>query len=324
MAAAVYSLPGALAGLAERDGVALDALDVAVALGLPWWIVASDEEPCPARWACYARDAFLRDAAELIGLSIRPVHPPVAARGLSAADEFTQHFDASYRPFIDRALENNQVILAWRGWSAPFDWSWGLIDARRDEGLGYGGTIWTCDETPGDMRYHRAVLTSPAVQLYVVERRAWREPDAESWVSVAFRVAGLAVAEGAGRGAGVVSGAEAIEAWKRKLRSTRGAATSLAAVDENRACANQHAMLAACGARFLNRHRDLIARVHGERTAEQWLAGAEALHSAWSTAASMFAAHSAALSHGMAIDSALDPALTAILALRAVCVPGAL
>lgn len=316
----LFSLPLALAGLAEPDGVELEALDIVAAMGLPWWVVTPSEEPNSARWSHYTRDAFLDETAAVVGLSIRPVHPPEAARGLSGAAEFAQHFEASYRPFIDRALENSQMVLAWRGWSAPFDWSWGVIDTRRDEGLGYGGRIWTSDETLGDRRYHQAVLMAPATQLYVVERRAWREPSAETWVSVAFRAASLAVSEGAGRGMCVDSGVAAIEAWKRTLRSTRGAAASLAAAQTNEACAHQHAMLAACGVRFLNRHRVPIVRVFGEKAAERWLAGTKALHAAWKSTALVFASSDAPLNSAL-LESSLDSALAAIQALRDVCDP---
>ena len=101
-------------------------------------------------------------------MQIREVHPPEAARGLEDAAEFEQHFDASYRPLILRAMENGQFVLAWRGWLGERELSWGWIRAACDEGMGFrGSTIWS----EAELNPLRAdLLVRPAVQLYIVER----------------------------------------------------------------------------------------------------------------------------------------------------------
>ena len=74
--------------------------DLNAALGMCWSPVAVPTEPDLGAWSLYARDAFLPEAGQLFGLTIRDMHPPEAARGLDTAAEFAQHFDASYRPLM--------------------------------------------------------------------------------------------------------------------------------------------------------------------------------------------------------------------------------
>jgi len=125
--------------------------------------------PSPAATsAMFGRDARLIEAGIQFGIQIREVHPPEAARGLESAAEFDQHFDASYRPLILRALENNQGVLAWRGWAGERELSWGWILAACDEGFGFrGATIWSQRELNS---LRNDLLVRPAVQLYIVER----------------------------------------------------------------------------------------------------------------------------------------------------------
>jgi len=116
----------------------------------------------------FGRDARLIDVGRQFGMQIREVHPPEAARGLEAAAEFDQHFGASYRPLIHRALENNQGVIAWRGWAGERELSWGWIRAACDEGAGFrGATIWSEGEFNS---LRNDLLVRPAVQLYIVER----------------------------------------------------------------------------------------------------------------------------------------------------------
>jgi len=113
-------------------------------------------------------DTRLVEAGKRFGMQIREVHPPPAARGLEDAPEFAQHFDASYRPLILRALENEQHVLAWRGWAGDRELSWGWIRTACPDGAGFrGATIWSESEldAPRD-----DLLVRPAVQVYVVER----------------------------------------------------------------------------------------------------------------------------------------------------------
>ncbi len=115
----------------------------------------------------FDRDARLIEAGRQFGMQIREVHPPEAARGLEAAAEFDQHFNASYRPLILRALENNQGVIAWRGWAGERELSWGWIRSACDEGAGFrGATIWSEWELN---TLRNDLLVRPAVQLYIVE-----------------------------------------------------------------------------------------------------------------------------------------------------------
>ncbi|UCC31209.1 MAG: hypothetical protein JSU86_02815, partial [Phycisphaerales bacterium] len=110
------SLTFALQALAHDAGYEINLDDLNAALGLPWMTPAVPRERDLACWPMYARDAFLAEAGRLFGMNIRDIHPPEAARGLNGFPEFQQHFDASYRPLILKALEHNQAVLAWQGW----------------------------------------------------------------------------------------------------------------------------------------------------------------------------------------------------------------
>lgn len=158
------SLAFAVRAIARQAGVKIDHSELVAALG--WEISAVPS--VAATPAMFDRDARLIEAGKLFGMQIREVHPPEAARGLEAAAEFDQHFDASYRPLILRALENNQGVIAWRGWAGERELSWGWIRAACDEGVGFrGATIWSEQELNS---LRNDLLVRPAVQLYIVER----------------------------------------------------------------------------------------------------------------------------------------------------------
>ena len=158
------SLAFALRAIARQAGFEIDHSKIIVALGFGIPVV-----PSPiASSIMFGRDARLIEAGKLVGMQIRAVHPPEAARGLEAAAEFDQHFDASYRPLILRALENNQGVIAWRGWAGERELSWGWIRAACDEGFGFrGATIWSERELNS---LRNDLLVRPAVQLYIIER----------------------------------------------------------------------------------------------------------------------------------------------------------
>ncbi len=157
------SLSFAVRAIARAAGVEIDHAKLISALG---WETAG---PSPtATLNMLDRDARLIEACKLVGMQIREVHPPAAARGLESAAEFGQHFDASYRPLILRALENDQGVLAWRGWPSERELSWGWIRTACDEGVGFrGATIWSERELNS---LRDDLLVRPAVQLYIVER----------------------------------------------------------------------------------------------------------------------------------------------------------
>ena len=158
------SLAFAVRAIARQAGVEIDHAELVVEIG---WETLALSSPL-ATPTMFDRDARLIEAGKHFGMQIREVHPPKAARGLEAAAEFNQHFDASYRPLILRALENNQGVLAWRGWAGERELSWGWIRTVCDEGTGFrGATIWSEREL-NPLR--NDLLVRPAVQLYIVER----------------------------------------------------------------------------------------------------------------------------------------------------------
>ena len=148
--------------------------DLLAAMGLSWIVCTVPSEPNVADWCMYARDAFLIPAGRLFGLTIREIHPPQAARGLDRAAEFEQHFDASYRPLILRALEHGQPVLAWRGWPGGRRLWWGVMSSSCDEGIGFRGAVYPSAHSSAVAERH--VLVSPPTQLYVLESSALRSP----------------------------------------------------------------------------------------------------------------------------------------------------
>jgi len=158
------SLAYAVRAIARQAGIEIGHDNLITTLGFE-----ETTAPTPAATSTmFGRDARLIDAGRQFGMQIREVHPPEASRGLEAAAEFDQHFDASYRPLILRALENNQGVLAWRGWVGERELSWGWIRAACDEGAGFrGATIWSERELNS---LRNDLLVRPAVQLYIVER----------------------------------------------------------------------------------------------------------------------------------------------------------
>lgn len=169
-----FSLAHALRAVARDTGNEIDFDDLLAAMGLSWMVCAVPDEPNVADWSMYARDAFLIPAGRLFGLTIREIHPPQAARGLDRAAEFEQHFDASYRPLINRALEHGQPVLAWRGWPGERRLWWGVVTAACDGGIGFRGGVYPSRDLSVACELH--VLVSPPTQLYVVERVAARKP----------------------------------------------------------------------------------------------------------------------------------------------------
>lgn len=156
------SLTFAVRAVARRAGVEIDHTTLNVALGSRLSAVGERANETPGR------DSNLIEVGKRFGMQIREIHPPEAAQGLEDAVEFGQHFDASYRPLILRALENGQHVLAWRGWAGERERSWGWIRCPFAEGVGFrGATIWSERELE---TLRDDLLVRPAVQVYVVER----------------------------------------------------------------------------------------------------------------------------------------------------------
>lgn len=219
------SLANALRLILHRNGCDADIDDLHAALADPWSFCAVPSESDLARWPLYARDRYLVDAGRLFGLTIRPVHPPEAARGLPHAEEFRQHFDASYRPLILRALENDQPVLAWRGWPGPWDSVWGIIRKTSSGELGFCGSVTAesvptirCDGPNKSGEGDIVELVSPPTQVYIVERVQARKPEPDALLRVAFDHARNAFADGPIDAFEVVGGRSAWEMWANAIR----------------------------------------------------------------------------------------------------------
>jgi hypothetical protein len=155
------SLALSLRAVAATQRVDLDYDDLCAVLGLSFTAAATVVEPSPGWWTTYGRDAFLESAAKLFGFQVRDLHPPDVAVDMLSAEEFAQHWELSYRPLIEGALENRQPVLAWQGWP-DYRWPfWGVITGKMQDDF-VGTTLWANGQ--------RLTLTQPALQCYVVEQ----------------------------------------------------------------------------------------------------------------------------------------------------------
>ncbi len=224
------SLTFALRAIAEGAGYELEPDDLNAALGLSLMMPAVPDEDDLAGWPMYARDAFLVEAGRLFGMSIRDIHPPEAARGLSGAQEFDQHFDASYRPLILRALEHGQAVLAWQGWPGERAMMWGTIRNSSSEGSGFQGVCpilakqgWGTEARgspkPRLGKLDGLTLERPPVQVYVVETITATRPNPDELVDVALDHAWRVLSNGLKNRFGVVTGPPAYDAWIARWRA---------------------------------------------------------------------------------------------------------
>ena len=195
-------------------GFTIDSDALCAALGLSLMVPAVPDEPALGEWTSYARDAFLIPAGRLFGLTIRAMHPPEAARGLTAAGEFRQHFDASYRPLVLRALEHSQPVLAWQGWPGEARLAWGLITDACDEGVGLVGRAYGCGAAST-----KQVLKRPPVQLYVVETIERREPEAGELLEAFLAHGRIVLTNALCTRFGVTTGPDAYDQWIERLRA---------------------------------------------------------------------------------------------------------
>ena len=220
-----WSLTLALRSIAHRAGYEIALDDLHAALGLSLLVCAVPTERSLAYWSMYARDVFLTPAARAFGITLRAVHPPEAARGLDRADEFRQHFDASYRPLIERALENSQPVLTWQGWPGDHGNAWGIITRRCDDGVGFGGTIIS-SPSPRAFAHAKAcapdsaefTLTKPPLQLYVAERVTPTAPSSQELLTLALDHALSVLNNEPGSAFGVVMGPAAFDEWIARLK----------------------------------------------------------------------------------------------------------
>ncbi|MFQ5590459.1 MAG: hypothetical protein ACE5HE_04770 [Phycisphaerae bacterium] len=248
-----WSLTLALRWVARRAGGRIDLDDLHAALGLPMLVCAVPREPDLSLWVTYARDAFLDRTAHSFGLVVRAVHPPDAACGLESAEGFQQHFDASYRPLIETALDNNQPVLAWRGWNADREGLWGVITRKCDEGAGFAGSVFGLD--PDEPECKGVALASPPVQVYFVERITQAAPAAEERLTQALEHAVGALNNTQGKRFGAITGPAAFDAWIDRLepRTVTGNASAISGIT---VAARAHQSLAVS---TVTSHQDMLS-----------------------------------------------------------------
>ncbi len=203
-----YSLTRAVDHVLRQAGGDVDLDTVHTALGLGSLLCALPDDQNIGAWPGYARDAFLVDGGRLLGLTIRPMHPPEAARGLAGAAEFRQHFDASYRPLVKRALEHDQQVLAWRAFGGDRNREWGVITGAGECEPGDCGTIITARGCETDV-----AVETPPWQLYVIELIEPRRPDRDELVRAIVRHTAAALDGSLDETFGVVTGAAALGEW---------------------------------------------------------------------------------------------------------------
>lgn len=202
------SLVFALQSVAQGAGYEINGDDLSAAMGLSWLTTAVPNEPDVSLWPMYARDAFLVDAGALFGLTIRELHPPEAARGLDRSAEFGQHFAASYRPLVLRALEHGQPVLAWQGFPGDRAMMWGMIGEACREGIGLRGSTHTSEGAEG-----LDLLEKPPVQIYVVEQVSPTVPPSGAVLGMALSNARVVLSGGLRRRFDVLTGPDAFEEW---------------------------------------------------------------------------------------------------------------
>lgn len=217
-----FSLTLAVQSIARDAGCDIDVDDLHAALGLPLFTCAVPAQNDLACWPMYGRDAFLVPAGQLFGLTIREVHPPEAAVGLNRAAEFVQHFEASYRPLIARALENNQPVLAWQGWPGDQALMWGIINDTCKDGVGFTGATPATPDGPTPMK--TTTLITPPVQVYVVETVMPRRPEADELLNLALDHAWRMLRGEPSSRFGVLTGGAAFRFWADRIKAHRGLA----------------------------------------------------------------------------------------------------
>ena len=264
------SLALALQAIAAADDVELDYDDLCAALGVSFSAVSTTAEPSPGWWLTYGRDAFVKPAARLFGLELRALHPPNVSVDMLAADEFPQHYEASYKPLIRAALENGQPVLAWQGWP-DYRWPfWGVITAQAGSDFD-GTTLWT--------EGRRQRLTGPAKQCYMVEACDPAVPRPAHLLAMAMQHADAymnrgpfaCVAPGAEAPA-IVTGPAGFDAWEQWLQSDDfGDPSEDPSWNEHRQHAEFIAAARQSAARFLRRFQLVVdedrARILGEAAA---------------------------------------------------------
>ncbi|HOA72374.1 MAG TPA: hypothetical protein PL151_11270 [Phycisphaerae bacterium] len=211
------SLALALRAVAEAAGGEVDYDCLCAAMGVSFAAVSVRAEPAPGWWMTYGRDAFVEPAAALFGIRLRNLQPPAVGLEMTQAVEFPQHFEASYKPLIQRALENGQPVIAWQGWPGVSGMFWGVITDASGEAMS-GTTMWAGSP--------HVQMVSPAVQCYVVEDCTPGLPPRDRLLAMAMRHADaymnrapfqLTAEDGL---PAMITGPAAFDAWETWLSET--------------------------------------------------------------------------------------------------------
>jgi hypothetical protein len=257
------SLAVSLRAVLDRGGVDRSYDELVAVLGLGFATVAATDDTLDS-WCTYARDAGLGATAESYGLRLRELHPPAATRGLARSAEYARHFQDSYVPLIARALEHDQLVLAWRGWPAPHDRLWGVITSFQGGTL--GGHTLGADGRP-------LPLSGPAHQVYIVEESRPVDPSALAPAHLFAHAARQARAGWAGtwaRCANVKTGAAAYRAWQDILRTgADGGAGVVPLYRQHAQAARVHGAARGCLAAWLRRVGPALAS-DGTELAAYW------------------------------------------------------
>jgi hypothetical protein len=251
------SLVLALRAVSQAAGGEADYDALCAAMGVPFAAVSVRAEKAPGWWMMYGRDAFVEPAADLFGIRLRNLQPPDVGVEMTQAVEFPQHFEASYKPLIERALENGQPVIAWEGWPDMSALCWGVITSADNDALS-GVTMWAHEQT--------VRMVAPALQCYVVEECTPRLPPRDQLLAMAMRHADAymnrAPFTATGAGAGVpamTTGPAAFDAWETWL-----AETEFGPPDQDKSWREhrQHAEFLVAGGRsavaFLNTIREIV------------------------------------------------------------------
>lgn len=212
------SLALSIQALLRWRGFDVDCDEITASLGMTFRTPAVKRRVCLGAWTDYGCDALLPEAALLLGLRLREIHPPQAAVGLSRFEPFAQHFEASYAPLIQRALHHDQPVLAWQGWPTKRQSPWGIITREGTVGCGFAGAVaGTSDNaTP---------IVSPPVQLYVVEEISPKRPSNERLLRSTVRSALCILRRDGLADPDVVLGEQAYSLWLRRLEAAAMCAT---------------------------------------------------------------------------------------------------
>lgn len=219
------SLSLAIQAIARWAGVELHFRTINAALGLSFMISApTDLKISLSWWMMFARDAFLIETGELLGLTFRRLEIAGAASSDPVSPEGMRHFEQNVKPLIREALERNHPVLAWQGWPDYHSYLWGVITEENDSELGFcGTTMWTQEKLLS--------LAAPPAIIYIVEEAQPRQPGADELLRFATGNIKKIANNQLDESFGVVTGLAAYDRWlswlaqdpKTKPNGDRGA-----------------------------------------------------------------------------------------------------